>query len=61
MIQQVQCLNILLECNVKLSDIASDNGRNFVGDNKELRAVLKSLFKGSSQILIILGMKWKII
>lgn len=32
----------------KPSDIFSDNGRNFVGANRELRAILKSLFKGNS-------------
>ncbi|XP_035227124.1 uncharacterized protein LOC118199385 [Stegodyphus dumicola] len=33
----------------KPSDIFSDNGRNFVGAHRELRAILKSLFKDKSK------------
>ncbi|XP_035232872.1 uncharacterized protein LOC118204681, partial [Stegodyphus dumicola] len=33
----------------KPSDIFSDNGRNFVGAHRELRAILKSLFKDKSE------------
>lgn len=29
------------------TDIFSDNGRNFVSANNELKEILKSLFKGS--------------
>lgn len=33
----------------KPSDAFSDNGQNFVGANKELRTILRSLFKDKSE------------